>query len=295
MIKSPGTRFFIFLVIYQIAFLFLLIVIRPWIPDLFSQTPWFIILMQLLTLLLPLAIWLAIKKERLSDHMPNMKLGSVNGIMVIFISFFLLPFMGLLSGLSALFTPNVASDVMGQMQSHSIWVMLLAVAVTPAIVEEVVFRGYIQSQYPKKPFWQVALLNGFFFGLIHMNFQQFFYAFAMGIIMAYMVYYTRSIRAGIIAHFFMNGFNIVMFRFATWFLDRAEEYGFAGLEEAAELAEVSPLDGVIVMGILALVFLPFVIILFKAFISHNKSRMTVYSIRQALNTEEDENENEKSN
>jgi hypothetical protein len=295
MIKSPGTRFFLFLVAYQIAFLFLLAFIRPWIPTLFSQTPWFIILMQLLTLLLPLAIWLAIRRERLSDHMPNMKLGSVNGIFIIFISFFLLPFMGMLSGIAALFSPNIASDVLGQMQTHSIWALLLAVAVTPAVVEEVVFRGYIQSQYPDKPFWQVALLNGFLFGFIHMNLQQFFYAFFMGVIMAYMVYYTRSIRAGIIAHFFINGFNIVMFRFATWFLERAEEYGIAGLEEGADLAEASPMDGIIMMGIIALVFLPFVIILFKAFISYNKNRMTVYSIKKALDTEEDKNEKEENN
>ncbi|MCL2203924.1 MAG: CPBP family intramembrane metalloprotease [Defluviitaleaceae bacterium] len=290
--KSPGTLFFILLLGYQFLVVALLSQVVHLIPAGFIASPWFLILSQLLMFLLPLGIWLAIKKESLSIHMPNMKLGRTNAILVIGISFFLLPAMMLLSALSSVFFPNVAANLLEQTQTYSIWVMLLAAAVTPAIVEEVVFRGYIQSQYKHWPFWGVALLNGFLFGVAHMHPQQFLYAFAMGVVMAYMVYYSRSIRAGILSHFFINAFNIVMFRGAVWLLGVAEEImhetgdiaGLAAMQEAA--AEVSPWSAILGVGILTLVFLPFAIILFRTFISHNRQRMAEYDIKQALAGEE---------
>jgi hypothetical protein len=291
--KSSGTRFFLFLLVYQFAFYGVLGLVRGRISDVFIESPWFLILLQLIALLLPLVIWLAIKKENINVHMPNMKLGRVNTLFIIGISFFMLPMMALISALSTFLAPNVASDAMGQMESYSLWVLLLAVAVTPAVVEEVVFRGYIQSQYKSWVFWKVALLNGFFFGLIHFNIQQFFYAFAMGVVMAYFVYYTRSIRAGIISHFFVNAFNIVLFRFSTWYLDWAEEFLHeAGdtevLSNLQDAVEVSPWAAVLTVGIVALAFSPFAVILFKAFISHNRQRFAVYDIKQALVENEDE-------
>jgi len=284
-LTSPGTLFFIFLLVYQFVFAQLLYWVRPFLPDIFVQSMAFIVVGHLLALLLPLAIWLAIKKERLSAHMPSMKLGRINGILVVAISFFLLPFMGLLSAIASMFVPNVAAGLLGQTAQHSVWVMLLAVAVTPAVVEEVVFRGYIQSQYHGWVFWRVAALNGLFFAVIHAP-QQWLYAFAMGVVMAYMVHYTRSIRAGILAHFFMNAFNIVLFRGILWLYQQAAEYVgiyiYEAFESAAPEYEVSEWAAIAGVGVLCLVFLPFVIILWRAFISHNRQRMTAYDIKTAL-------------
>ncbi|MCL2499539.1 MAG: CPBP family intramembrane metalloprotease [Defluviitaleaceae bacterium] len=268
--KSVGTWFFIFLVAYQFTFYSVLARVRPVLGDSWIQSPWFLILLQMLALLLPLFIWLAVKRERFRDHIPNKKLGITNTAYIITISFFLLPFMSLISALSTFLAPNAAADALGQMQPYSVWALLLAVAVTPAVVEEIVFRGYIQSQYTGWAFWKVALLNGFMFGLIHMNIQQFFYAFAMGVVMAYFVYHTRSIRAGILSHFFLNAINIVMFRLAAWYISWADENIYdTTLQEAAEVSAWATIRAV---GVLTLAFLPIAFVLFKAFISYNRAR-----------------------
>jgi hypothetical protein len=269
---SPGTLFFAFLLAYQLIFYFAFAQIRPWLGASVVQSPWFLILLQCLTLLLPLYAWLAMKRERLQTHMANEKLGATNAVYILMISFLLLPVMSLISALSTFISPNVASDVLEQMQPHSLLLLLLAVAVTPAVLEEVVFRGYIQSQYPRWAFWKVALLNGFFFGLIHMNIQQFFYAFFMGVVMAYFVYHTRSIRAGILSHLFVNAFNIIVFRFFSWFINWAEEAEIITPGEIAAAEEASIWEAVAPLGVIALIFTPIAYILFKAFISHNRAR-----------------------
>jgi hypothetical protein len=272
---SDGTKFFAFLLVWQFLFAELLFILRPYIPAAYMQSPGFIVLAQLLSFIAPLALWLAIKKERLTAHLPNMKLGRTNTWMVLGISFFLLPFMALLSALPAFFVPNVANDFLEQTRHHSLWALLLAVALTPAIVEEVVFRGYIQQQYKHWPFRRTALLNGLLFGFIHFSFQQFFYAFVMGIIFAYMVHLTRSVRSAILSHLFLNGFNIVMFRVLTYAAELNEIPQY-------DTAEVTLLDTVTTVGIIALVFLPFLIVLWRAFVSYNRRRAVEYDIKAAL-------------
>jgi len=291
--KKSGILFFVFLLMYQLAVLMVLGFLMQEVPQIFPnamiKSPWFLISYQVIMLLLPLAIWLGIKKERLSVHIPNMKLGRTNAFFIVGISFLLLPMMSFLSAVATLFFPNAAAGLFGETMNHSVWVILIAVAVTPAIVEEVVFRGYIQSESPQFPFWGIALLNGFLFGFIHLNPQQFLYAFAMGVMMAYMVHITRSIRAGILSHFFINAFNIVVFRGAMWlleFTERAlEEAGdmeaLTAFQESAE-AEVSPYMAILVVGVLAMMFTPVAVILFRYFISHNRQRFAVYEIKQAL-------------
>jgi len=291
--KTTVIVFFGFLVVYRFLFTIVLIQVRPHLPAGLFASPGFIIFYQLFALLLPLGLWLAIKREKLSTHMPNMKLGRTNSILVLGITFFLMPTMALLSGVSSLFFPNAAADMMGQAAQYNVWVLLLAMAVTPAIIEEVIFRGYMQSQHTVWPFWGVALFTGFLFGVFHLNPQQFLYAFFMGVVLAYLVHHTRSIRAGILSHFFVNGINIVIFRGVPWLLDVYERFlyesgdtdGLAALYEA-QAAEVSPYASLLTIGIFALAFLPIAIILFRAFISHNRQRLTEYDIKQALGESE---------
>jgi hypothetical protein len=295
---SAGTFFMLFLLAYQIILSVVLMFVLQRVALPYIHFTGLVILSQVLMFLVPLGIWLGIRKERLSVHIPNMKMGSVNTIFVFGISFFMLPLMMLISALSIAIIPNVenaAVDIMGQAETYSVWMLLLAVAVTPAIIEEVVFRGYIQSQYAGKPFWRVAVINGFFFGVIHMNLNQFFYAFAMGVVMAYMVYYTRSIRSAILSHFLLNAFNIVLFRGLPWLLDRMEEilYESGGEEAVAELqasieaaeAGASVWASILTVGVVALIFLPLFILIFRAFISHNRQRFAAYDIKQALSEE----------
>jgi len=299
--KHSGSAFMFFLMLFSFAFVFLILPLAVnaltangiSLDIVFS--PWFTVFTQLTGLLLPLAIWLAFKRDNLNHHLPNMKLGKSNLIYIFFISILLQPTMMLISGISTLFTPNVVADALGRSMSHPLWVVLLAFAVTPAICEELVFRGYIQSQYKHYSFKKAAIMNGLLFGIIHMNPHQFVYTFIMGVIFAYMVHYTRSIRAAILSHFILNASQVTFLHFIINMQEYAngiDPYAIAediiipmGDGEVTITPEMAIIFTLVFVGILTLFTLPAVIILFRTFISHNRGRNMKYDMKQMLNTD----------
>jgi len=260
----------LFLLLFHVLFALTL----GFFADVLVITPWFIIFNQLVRFLLPLVIWLLFKKEKLITHLPKMRMGKINLILILFLSIFLQPVMMLLSGISSLFFPNQVSEMVSGMMSQPFWLLILAFAVTPAICEEIIFRGYIQSAYRNRPILTTALINGFFFAVIHLSFQQFLYVFVMGVIFAYIVHYTRSIIAGILMHFVMNASQLAF----SWWVNQnivppPEDYTFSFIEQLSAL--MGP-------GLVALLATPCAVILFKSFLSHNRQRNIEYDMQTLI-------------
>ena len=90
------------------------------------------------------------------------------------------------------------------------WLNLLLLAVLPALVEEYVFRGLIFLGYKKRNPLKAVLLSAVLFGFMHLNINQFSYAFVLGIVLALLVYATGSIIPGILVHFTINGYSVVV-------------------------------------------------------------------------------------
>jgi membrane protease YdiL (CAAX protease family) len=88
--------------------------------------------------------------------------------------------------------------------------MLLAMAVAPAVFEELAFRGYIQSTFRGLPLWITAAANGLLFSIMHQSPQQAGYTFVMGIFFVLIVHHSRSIMAGIISHFIINATQVTL-------------------------------------------------------------------------------------
>jgi len=213
--KNRATAFMLFLLLYNVAYGIILGVIveilqNTDISTAFLASPWFIIFHQLTAILLPLFIWLAIKKDRLRKHLPNQKMDVISIIIIVAISFAIQPVMMFISGLTSMLVPNNAAEMLTAVtQRGSPWlVMMLAIAVTPGIVEELVFRGYIQSVTPKRTMLYAVMLNGLLFGIMHLSAHQFMYTFVLGVLFAVMVYITKSIWAGILSHFIINGSQV---------------------------------------------------------------------------------------
>lgn len=71
-------------------------------------------------------------------------------------------------------------------------------------------RGVVFSNYRGVDIRIAAVVNGLFFGLFHLNFQQASYAFALGIVLTFIVYYTDSLPAAMLAHFTINLFSVAL-------------------------------------------------------------------------------------
>ncbi|MFN3597165.1 MAG: type II CAAX prenyl endopeptidase Rce1 family protein [Rubricoccaceae bacterium] len=86
------------------------------------------------------------------------------------------------------------------------WFLLLAVAVTPAVCEELLFRGYLQRQTERVGGTLVSIvLVGVVFGLYHLRFSQALPLATLGVYLGFVVWATGSLWAGVLVHLLNNG------------------------------------------------------------------------------------------
>jgi len=257
----------LFLLIWFIVGLLLL---SQFMPVSFMSSPWGLIFTQLVLLLLPMFVWARVQGDKLSLFMPREKLGAKNILLLVLFTYLILPATMALSAITALFVNNYVPQVIAELVDYPLWLMLLAMAVTPGVVEEVVFRGYLQSKHKRRTIHGAAFLNGLFFGIIHLNLHQFFYAFVLGVVFVYLVHHTRSVWAGIIPHFLFNATSVVIGRWALNFeipdIMEAEQAATGIPGVSAEVA------GIIVITGLALLLMPLTVSVYRTIVRHNGRR-----------------------
>jgi len=210
--KNPASAFLLFVVLSYLGASILIGGIVFALVDsgmsMEGRLPWIIIAGQVFGFLLPLGIWLALTKDSFKRNMPRRPLGWKNILILVLLSFFIQPIANLISSITSLFVTNDIAEIIMALSATPWWLLILAMAVTPGIIEELVFRGYIQTNARGKTFAKIAIMNGFMFALIHMNLHQFAYTFALGVFLAYVVYVTKSIWSGIIIHFIVNATQV---------------------------------------------------------------------------------------
>ncbi|NLJ89545.1 MAG: CPBP family intramembrane metalloprotease [Clostridiales bacterium] len=169
-----------------------------------------VLLTSQIILVLPSISYLLINRVRLKDAIRFNKMRPSNVILTIVFSFLIMPIMTLINAISMLFVENTTSAVMlNILDNNSLLLTLFMVAVIPSLFEESVYRGIFYNEYRKESPLKAILLSGFLFGIIHLNFNQFAYAFAMGIIFALIIEVTDSILSTMIIHLIINGNSIL--------------------------------------------------------------------------------------
>ncbi len=92
------------------------------------------------------------------------------------------------------------------------WVLLATLAATPAIIEELCFRGFLFSSFRKvlKP-WQTIGLTSVLFGLFHvltgnaLLIERFIPSTLLGLLLGWIAYRSGSVLPGMLMHFVHNG------------------------------------------------------------------------------------------
>ncbi|MGV8122888.1 MAG: ABC transporter permease subunit/CPBP intramembrane protease [Candidatus Xenobiia bacterium LiM19] len=95
-------------------------------------------------------------------------------------------------------------------------IALLVVAATPAIFEELAYRGFVLSGLEsslKRPV--LCLVVGFLFGINHVNLYTLIPITFLGAVMAYVVVKTGSIYPAMLIHFIVNGTQVVLANYLT--------------------------------------------------------------------------------
>jgi sodium transport system permease protein len=89
-------------------------------------------------------------------------------------------------------------------------ILILMVAVVPAICEELAFRGFILSGLRHMGHkWRAIVVSSIFFGITHGVFQQSIVACLLGTVVAYLAVQTGSIFPGMVFHMLHNSLQIL--------------------------------------------------------------------------------------
>lgn len=93
---------------------------------------------------------------------------------------------------------------------------LLALAVTPALCEEVLFRGYVQRQTERAlGAARGILFSGVVFGLYHLRPSQVLPLCVLGVYLAYLAWRTGSLWIPVVVHFANNAFAVAAGAYAA--------------------------------------------------------------------------------
>lgn len=184
-----------------------------------------------LLLILPAAVYLIVNKVGYREAVRMHKVKPSTVILLILLTFLLMPLLTLVNALSMVFTTNTTTDYMQTLTGqNSLVLSLIGVALIPCILEESVYRGIFYNEYRKAKPVAAIFLSAFLFAILHGNFNQFSYAFIMGIIFALIIEATNSIASTMIVHFIINANSIVLlyaYPKLLWYLE--------GLYKNAEL------------------------------------------------------------
>ena len=165
---------------------------------------------QYIAFLIPIIIYLFFNRSDLEGILkPNMlNLKSVVIIMLVWLAS--LPLIYLIVELYVNFFGNTLAEIVSE-DAHEMFIFnFFFVAITPAILEEILMRGIVLHGYRNKSKFVAALVNGFMFGMLHLNSFQFFHTFIAGFVASYLVMGTNSILAGILIHVINNGLPLTI-------------------------------------------------------------------------------------
>lgn len=170
-----------------------------------------LMLVNQLLLLLPSAVYIVAARKNLKRVIRLKKVSPSNLVLCIIFAFLIMPLMNLINAISLLFSQNMIQGTITDIVSNNtLFLSVFVIAFIPCVFEETIFRGVFYNEYRKSNIQVGIFLSAFLFGIMHQNFNQFTYAFAMGIVFALLIEATDSIVSTMVVHFVINANSVVM-------------------------------------------------------------------------------------
>ena len=129
----------------------------------------------------PVILYMVFKRIRPKEWIPFQTIRISTVLMSALAAFLLLPLITFINAFSMLFATNYVSETGALLMGNPLWVNLMVMAVIPAVVEELIYRGIFYHAYREKGVILGTLASAVVFGLAHRNLNQFFYAAVLGL------------------------------------------------------------------------------------------------------------------
>ena len=168
---------------------------------------------QLIVVGTPLFMALYTKRSiRETYHFKKFRIVGFLGSVLLFIGAFLIE--NIISTFLYQFFPEsfdqMNSGLAETLMGDNVLISFLIVAVTPAICEEMMFRGFIYSGFRSKyRKWSAIVLVSFIFGVYHTSLIRLIPTMMLGICFAMIVFYTDSIFPAMVMHCINNAVGVI--------------------------------------------------------------------------------------
>lgn len=136
----------------------------------------------------------------------------------------------LMMAVNAFLNTPVVNPLEEVVMNSNIWVNLAVITIAAPVIEEYLFRKLLIDRIYCYGEGLSVLVSGLVFGLAHGNFYQFFYAFALGTVFAYIYVKTGRIRYSIVFHIIINFMGSIL---SVWLLEKLSPDAMAALGQAA--------------------------------------------------------------
>lgn len=186
-----------------------------------------------LSIFIPVLVYVICTKGQAIRDIHFKKIKIENVLIVVIFSWLCMPIAGFLNVISMFFAENHVVATVGSLTDNPFIVNVLMIAVVPAILEEIAYRGITFYGLRKYGVVAAAVVSGALFGLNHMNINQFLYAALLGIALALMDEASDSILASMIMHFVFNINTVLLIQMYKIlpYLEKVTGQEIKGLEE----------------------------------------------------------------
>lgn len=110
----------------------------------------------------------------------------------------------LMAVVSAITGQPMVNQVEEMIMDMSLWAVILSAVILAPIMEELIFRKLVLDRLAGYGPAVAMVVSALVFGLAHGNFYQFFYAFLLGLIFAYIYLRTGKVRYSMMLHMMVN-------------------------------------------------------------------------------------------
>lgn len=183
-------------------------------PDFTEKNSFLIIMLSMYVIAMPLGIFLItrMKKEVVIEKKKLTFFELIRYFLISFAAMYISNIIGniFIQIIAKIKQGEITNAITEMTTSNQMWVNILIVVICAPVFEEIIFRKLLierTAQYGEK---LAVLLSGFLFGLYHGNLYQFFYAFVLGCIFAYIFLKTGNLIYSIILHMIINFFGSVV-------------------------------------------------------------------------------------
>ena len=174
---------------------------------------------------LPVLVWRHIHREPYSLYFASHLLRVRDFFAALCFAFVIQPIVWVLVYLNGLFPlpewaldfERSAEELIKQMLCTEQWSVLFAniivIAIAPAVCEEMLFRGLLQSLFIKRGMnghlavWVVAII----FGIVHFQFAGIIARVFLGAVLGYLFYYSKTLWLPIFVHAFNNAGAVLLY------------------------------------------------------------------------------------